>query len=446
MYKSNQLTCKMRKIILTALAAMLWTGAMAHDAGPEQIASELFREFSVQSALHADLWGRDLYGPMLLIDPQTGQMWANHPYEGSTPTTRSNVYTGPLPPEIPIANTAVKWNGIEWAVIIMSALTSLEDAADRVSLMAHESFHVVQPALGFTSSGGENLHLDMMEGRIALRLELEALRKALTTDGKEREVHLIDAFLFRAHRRALFSGADQTENALEMLEGIAEYTGEASSGRPQQDKTTHFEKNIDALLSAPSFVRSFAYATTAAYGWMLDCTRPGWNRQISARTDLTAFLIEAFSLTVPSPTEQVLSLRAAEYRGEEIAAQERTREQERQERMERYVDMFVTRPHLDIALEAMQITFNPNNIVSLEKHGTVYQTMTLRDNWGVLEVTEGALMAPNWNIVTVAMPFTREGSVLTGNGWRLELSENHIVTVDPATGNASVERRDKSTN
>ncbi len=433
----------MRKTLLLALALVLCVGGMAQNASPEQTAARLFREFSTQSALHADLWGRDLYGSVLLVDPNTRRVWANRPDTEGALTDRGDVYTGQLPPDIPIANTAMEWSGVEWAMILLPTLTSLDDVADRVNIMAHESFHVLQPALGFTLSGGENVHMDRKEARITFRMEMEALRKALTAaNNRERDHHLTNAFLFRAHRRALLPGADKAENALEMNEGVAEYTGEASSGRAQEEKAAYFERRMDGILTAPSLVRSFAYATIAAYGWMLDDVRPGWNRRITAETDLTAFMIDEFGLTIPAPTERLVTLRAAEYGGEVIVAEEREREQRRQEQMERYVDLFVTRPHLTINLEAMQISFNPNNILSLEEHGTVYPTMYLKDNWGVLDVTGGgALMSPGWNAITLAMPFEQDGNVVRGEGWRLELSENYAVVVDPDTGNATLAGR-----
>ncbi len=431
-----------KTLFLATLLLFLYGAVMAQENTHEQTAYRLFKEFSTQSALHAGLWGRNLYGPVLLVDPQTKRVWANVPDPEGALTLVGNVYTGQLPPDMPIANTAAKWSGTEWAMILLPALTSLEEPADRVSLMAHESFHVVQPVLGFSLSGGENTHLDKMEGRVAFRLELEALRKALaTTDGKERGHHLTSAFLFRAYRRARFREAGEMENALELNEGIAEYTGEASSGRAANEKAAHFEKKIDEALAAPSFVRSFAYATTAAYGWLLDGVQPGWNRKLSARSNLTAFFTEAFGLTIPLPTEQLITLRAMEYGRETIVAQETQREQERQEQMKRYIDIFVAGPHLDIALEAMQISFNPNNILSLEEHGTVYPTMYLKDNWGVLEVTGGVLMSPGWNKVTLPMPFEIDGNSVTGNGWHLKLADNYTITVHPDTGNASLTGR-----
>ncbi len=385
----------MKKALLVSL---LWLFACVslQAQEPAETASKLFHEFSTESVLHADLWGRDLCGPVLLIDPQTKQVWANVPDAEGALTRLGDIYTGQYPLDRPIANTAVTWSGVEWAMILLPALTSLEDKADRVSLMAHESFHVVQPLLGFSLSGSDNLHLDRMEARIAMKLELEAVKKALAaTDDQKRKGHLTDAFLFRAYRRSLFPGADRTENDLEIAEGLAEYTGEATSGRAEQDKLAHFNAAIDGFYHVPSFVRSFSYQTIPAYGWMLDGSRPGWNREIDATTDLTAFFTQAFGLTIPEATQEQVARRAVEYGGEAITAGEIKREEERVRRMAAYREAFVTKPHLDITLEAMQISFDPRNVLVLEGEGTVYPSLYVKDNWGVLEVSDGALMSPD---------------------------------------------------
>ncbi len=52
-----------------------------------------------------------------------------------------------------------------------------ENKQKRIGLLAHESFHRIQPLLGFELNNTENNHLDQRDGRMYLRLELEALKK-----------------------------------------------------------------------------------------------------------------------------------------------------------------------------------------------------------------------------------------------------------------------------
>jgi hypothetical protein len=68
-----------------------------------------------------------------------------------------------------------------------------ETSAERVALLAHESFHRVQPKLGLYVFGEENEHLDRPEGRLWLQLEWNALEAALATQGEERLAAARDA-------------------------------------------------------------------------------------------------------------------------------------------------------------------------------------------------------------------------------------------------------------
>ena len=76
-----------------------------------------------------------------------------------------------------------------------------KDRFARLNLMTHELFHRAQKDLGFYAFSPDNPHLDKKQGRIFMRLELEALKKALFTDGKKRKDHIADALLFRQYRQ-----------------------------------------------------------------------------------------------------------------------------------------------------------------------------------------------------------------------------------------------------
>ena len=82
-----------------------------------------------------------------------------------------------LPDKINIANTSIYWNGRSWAMIMFPLP---EGKHDRLNILSHELFHRSQPSLGFHMPNTDNNHLDQRDGRVYLRLELEALRKALT--------------------------------------------------------------------------------------------------------------------------------------------------------------------------------------------------------------------------------------------------------------------------
>ena len=84
-----------------------------------------------------------------------------------------------------------------------------------------------------------------------------------------------EALIFRAarHAQAGETGAEQ-ERALELNEGLAEYTGVKLSGAvdPHRDVAA----TLRAAEQADAFSRMFAYASGPAYGLLLEDAAPGW--------------------------------------------------------------------------------------------------------------------------------------------------------------------------
>src|ERR1044071_2370503 len=130
------------------------------------------------------LWGRSLCGPMMFADPNTRVVLTSEP-DGEGLLKRSGeVYVGTLPSNVNVANTAVEWAGVNWMMVMTSAIPS--DRSGRGRLLMHELWHRRQAELGFPPSGAANDHLDTREGRVWLQLEWRALAAALSSKGKSR--------------------------------------------------------------------------------------------------------------------------------------------------------------------------------------------------------------------------------------------------------------------
>jgi len=153
-----------------------------------------FSQVKEATEKYADLWDRDIYGPILLVDPETRQIYANVADEEGSLSLWNGIYRGTLPKEITISNTDIHWNGKHWAMV---KLPLPSHRFERVELITHELFHVAQSSLGFEFRREENIHLDDREGRIYLRLEMAALREALRARRLAKsEEHLRNALIF----------------------------------------------------------------------------------------------------------------------------------------------------------------------------------------------------------------------------------------------------------
>ncbi|HET7434161.1 MAG TPA: hypothetical protein VFN10_05545 [Thermoanaerobaculia bacterium] len=317
------------------------------------------------------LWGRELCGPVLLVDRETRQA-----------VTKDGVVT--LPESVGIANTAVDWNGQRYTMVM---LPLPKDDYARHALLAHESFHRVQEQLGFKATGPSNAHLDSLDGRYWLRLEWRALAKALQT-GDARAVS--DALAFRAQRRALFSTAAEEERQLEMHEGLAEYTGTAFAARPLKERLPHLTEQLANAEKNAKFMRSFAYASGPAWGALIEMKDPNWTRTLKPGDDLGDVARRAWKL---DDTYGAAALRA----------EEEARDTKRRERQAALRKEFVEGPVLTLPLAQMEMQFDPNGLEPLEGVGTVYSNITISDAWGKLEAPEGALITSDFKKLIVPL-------------------------------------------
>jgi hypothetical protein len=430
----------MKKIILSITILSLSLAVFGQQETFNDTVSIYFNDIKEATKKHSNIWDKDLYAPILLVNPFTQQMYANELDSAGVLEQDGAIYTGMLPHDLSIANTSIPWNGKTWAMIVTMAISP--DKENRVNLFAHELFHVSQPSLGFQIANVDNNHLDQKEGRIYLRLELEALKEAVQAlSKKEMSEHLTNAFAFRKYRNSLYANSDTTENLLELLEGLAEYTGIMHVDWNEEQLKEHLADKINNFSRTPTFVRSFAYQTVPVYGYLLYQTKKDWNKEISATTLLTDYFISAFEIKLPSDLGKLLSKNVEKYNGKIIFAEEIARDEQTQKLIAEYKTKFVEQPHLDIYFEQMNISFNPRNVMPLEDKGTVYQDVRIIDSWGILTAENGALLAPNWNKVSLSLPISEEGNTIFGDGWTLELTGEYAITVDDSNGNYTLRKK-----
>ncbi|SIT02530.1 hypothetical protein SAMN05421786_104115 [Chryseobacterium ureilyticum] len=424
----------MRFTILITAVFVLNQSIKGQQSVSQDSISVFFDELKTAAHANTELWSKDLYGPTILINPESRTFFANEQDDVGSLQPNGNIYSGVLPGKINIANTAIDWNGKKWAMIM---LPLSQNKHNRINLLAHESFHRIQPSLGFTSKNSDNNHLDQKEGRIYLRLELEALKKAIQSRSeKEKHEHLTNALTFRKYRHQLYENSDSSENQLELNEGLAEFTGVIISNRNKAEVSAFFQNEINEFFKNPTFVRSFAYYTIPVYGYLLYDKDKNWNKAISVSTDLTDYFIKAFNISIPRDLKKAVQVVSAVYNGKKIQKEEAEREERTKKLIAEYKLKLITQPHFEIKFEKMNISFDPRNIVPVEDKGTVYPNIRVTDRWGILTVDKGAaLMSPNWDKISISNPVKTEGKKISGEGWILELTDGYTVGKDDVTGN-----------
>jgi hypothetical protein len=403
--------------LVVALCAAL--PAAAQDYALERAAAAELRTMCVQDG--GRLWATDLCGPLIVVDAATRGVWAAQADQGGVLRRFGDGWVGALPPGVPVANTTVEWSGVRW-IMVVGPLP--EDATQRRVLVAHEAWPRAQDKIGLASHSSACAHLETERGRYFMRLEMRALAAAMRSRAASRRRAAMDALRLRAARLAAFPDARAQEAALDRNEGLASYTGV----RLGADEPDFFAaRTLDQYDLHEAFARAYAYATGPAYGLLLDTYAPDWRERLGgyAPPDLLAA-----TLGVRPPDARRIR-RLAERYGPNIASEERARAEAQRARIADLRRRFGEGPRLELPLAQMQFEFDPENVTPVEGLGSVYARLTLRDRWGELVATEGALIDPTFTKLVASAP---DLSGVTGPGWRLVLNPGYGIAGPDGAG------------
>jgi len=259
----------------------------------QQRAQEFFKE--AQALCDRDggrLWGVSLCGPMVIADRRTQTFATNQPAPD-----------GVRPPVLGLVNAPVQWGGERWTAFFWDFVIG-QTPRGRQELFLHELFHRVQPQLGLILPAQANEHVDAADARYWLRLEWRALARALRVSGEQRATAVRDALAFRQARHMLYPGSAEGERAVEITEGLAQYTGTVVAAPSPEDAIAR-AVDLAAVDTVESFVRSFPTTSGVLYGLLLDATSPGWTRRMRSTDDFGTLLMQ--SLAVQPATDATAS-------------------------------------------------------------------------------------------------------------------------------------------
>ena len=431
-------------VFLVASLLVSVTGAAAQSGGIDtKLAAQYFRQLKETSDRDGGkMWGVPLYGPIMFVDPRTGNVVTNQADLQHKLVPQDGVFVGTLPREINPANTATDWAGVHWTMV-MWPVSELRQPRER--LLLHECFHRIQEKLGLPARDAVNAHLDTLNGRIWIQMEWRALERALRQTGPARKAAIADALLFRAYRRSLFPDSANDENALEVNEGLSEYTGVKLSSADLAEMVVRADLILRQARNNPTFARSFAYVSGPAYGALLDLSGRPWRVGLNPSADLGVLLQQRYGIIVRA-SEAAARVALSRYEGEEIVTIETQQDQRRKQQIADARKKFLDAPVLILSLGAdVNYSYDPNNVFGIDASNTVYPTMRLVDTWGVLTVSNGAWLERDatGHMVRARVPAPSDLSArpLTGEGWTLELANGWEVVPSDRTGDVIVRKK-----
>lgn len=413
------------RVVCAALAglagALFASPSAAQDAFAAAAAAEELRQVCQEDA--GRLWGVSLCGPLMVVDPTTRRVWTSDPDNVGLLAQSGVGWVGTLPVGVTVADTTVEWAGVRWIQVIAPLPT---DAQDRRVLVAHEAWHRAQISLGLAAQPSNAAHLEAERARLLMRLEFRALGIALRSAGRGRRQAAEEALMLRGQRFQEFPDAAAQEAALDRNEGLAAYTGVrlAIPDNPE----LYAARNLDRYDRHQALARAYAYATGPAYGLLLDDYRPNWRQEIGG--DAPADLL-ARTLQLRSWSNGDLRRASERYGGGALASEERARAEAQRQRVTALRLRFDRGPRLELPLRNMQMEFDPNTVTPLEGLGSYYDTIAVRDAWGELRASEGALISEDSRRLVVSTPAP---GALSGPGWRLTLAPGYQLVGPDSAG------------
>jgi len=423
--------------ITLAIAVLIPTTHLTAAPDPNT-ARKTFREAkAICQRDNAKFWGISLCGPMFLTDWQDYNITANQADAEGKLKREGDLWVGQISEEVIIADTPTEWSGTRWTQLVPPLP---EDKAQRHVKIAHELFHRIQGQLGLDRHAeGLNRHLDTLDGRYYMQLEWRALAAALQANGSEqRNAAIMDAIAFRQQRYHLFTNAGDEEAMLEVGEGVPEYTGVMLGLKTDKAREAFAVYDLGALVEAKTFVRSFAYATGAAWGILLDRVGADWQQRIG-QSRFDKLMLEA--LAQPEPSLANIEERASQYdAGGKLLAKEKARDEKQRQMLAGYRQRLITGPVLILPLDDSSFQFNPQTITPLAGVGMIYPTMGLGDAWGTLAVASGGvLIHDNPRQATVSTNGIAD-DYLSGDGWTLKLAPGWVVVQGSRKGDLQLQR------
>lgn len=433
-------TSRATQIILAIANILLFVASSAaqSNAIDTKLAAQYFQQLKQTSDRDGGkTWGVPLYGPIMFVDARSGAIVANQGDLEHKLVKEGGVFVGMLPNEINAANTATDWAGVHWTMV-MWPVSDFRQARER--LLLHECFHRLQKQLGLPGRDAVNAHLDELNGRIWMQMEWRALERALRTTGRARTDAIADALLFRAYRRSFFPAAANNEAALEMNEGLAEYTGVKLSSADLQETAVRADLLLRQVRTNQTFARSFAYVSGPAYGVLLDLSGRPWRKSLQPSSDLGELLRQRYAIRI-RVSEAAARAAVSRYDGAEIVTLETQQEQHRKQQLAEAKKKFQDEPVLLLSLTPdVKYSYDPNNVIGIDASNTVYPTLKVVDVWGVLTVSNGAWLerdtAGQMARARVSAPQILSGRRLQGDGWTLELTDDWKVVPGERPGDA----------
>ncbi|MGB8490186.1 MAG: hypothetical protein WCE64_03945 [Bacteroidales bacterium] len=375
---------------------------------------------------YKDLWGTNLYGPVMIIDRSNGKIFANQPDKEGLLKYKAGIYTGNYPKENLIPQIPEDFGGIRFAV------TPLPPAEDEFRIISHAIHNLV--LIHLESSGirveapGKlaNPDMDEKEARIWLKLEWHALQRAIESEGEVRKTAIRDALIFRGSNRELYPGNIDKENRFETYFGLATFTHTLVSTDSDEDFRFRLFHYLQRIYNNQAYSFRFGYIRGALYATLLYYNGFDFKTIKTGNFDLGKQVEKDYQIELPQVCRDIAGSLAISYDLDKINAEEDIRLKKIQENVKTEMKKFTEDPVVFLELESPYFDFESENVQTLDTLGILYSKVRISDNWGKLSVDKvGCLISNNFKFLRISARGIKEkNGHISGDGWILILNND----------------------
>src|SRR4051812_45688224 len=106
--------------VLLFWLASSFAGLAAEENKTSEEAKKYFREAAALCERDGGaLWGKSLCSPILLVEPESREVFANQADLENQLQSRDGLFIGKLSADVNIANTAMTWAGVKWTMLML---------------------------------------------------------------------------------------------------------------------------------------------------------------------------------------------------------------------------------------------------------------------------------------------------------------------------------------
>ncbi len=417
----QNLLIKIASLLLLLLAVCGHSTAQAQtpDSALCKKALGLFAEAQrVCDADGGELWGENIWGPVLLVRDSDKLTFTNDPELLSVSQKIDSLYCGILDSDIVVAGSAIRFKNSDVAVVPMFTMS---DSA-MMEVFVHELFHRFQNRhYNMSEVMYNNAHVDTKMGRTLVLCELLELSKALSSNVLGRKPHIERALMFRKWRWALFPDKITDECRFEFQEGLAMYTQYRICFQDSLKVAQQLCQEVERLLSSPNLSRQYGYDMGAMYACLNDL-EPSWRQDASPSMNLSEIAGKLYGIDF-SNLEDTTALKQSDSYLRVMQGVDK-HQLVRQKVLDKVTESLQSKSVIYLRTNDYQIGFNPARVMGLDELGNYFAVIELKGDFGTIYSEYGCLISgppllvlPSSNIKKIKN--SPEFSIELNKGWRL---------------------------